>query len=149
MQRRGLPVERGEVIHKANAILAVYHGIPQNVTHGWYQKFCVCNPIITYRVAQKLSVNKEGIMHYFKALIKATLGFSCTVADVYNMDETSFKTKSQNKKVVAIRGSKNAWYEEIPPPYHLTIVVVATSDGTLVPPAFILPGQSCESTVLD
>ncbi|RHY52057.1 hypothetical protein DYB35_012453 [Aphanomyces astaci] len=70
-------------------------------------------------------------MHYFTALIKATLGFSCTVADVYNMDETSFKTKSQNKKVVAIRGSKNAWYEEIPPPYHLTIVVVATSDGTL------------------
>ncbi|RHZ10618.1 hypothetical protein DYB31_009157 [Aphanomyces astaci] len=149
-----MPVERGEVIHKANAILAVYHGVPRNVTRGWYHKFCVRNPIIADRVAQKLSksrnaVNKEGIIHYFNALIKGTLGLSCTAADVYNMDETSFKTKSQNKKVVAIRGSKNVWYEENTPPYHLTIVVSAASDGTLVHPAFILPGQSCESTILD
>ncbi|RHZ29786.1 hypothetical protein DYB31_010609, partial [Aphanomyces astaci] len=61
MQRPGMPVERGEVIHKANAILAVYHGVPRNVTRGWYYKFCVRNPIIADRVDQKLSKSRNAV----------------------------------------------------------------------------------------
>ncbi|RHY95178.1 hypothetical protein DYB37_010617 [Aphanomyces astaci] len=77
------------------------------------------------------------------------LGFSCTAGDVYNVDETSFKTKGKSKKVVAIRGSKNVWRGEETNVYHLTTVAAVASDGTPVRPAFILPGVSCATSVLD
>ncbi|RLO02533.1 hypothetical protein DYB28_008570, partial [Aphanomyces astaci] len=82
-------------------------------------------------------------------LLKACVGFHCTARDVYNVDETSFKTKTQSKRVVAIRGSRSVWNEENAEAYHLTIVMTATADGTLVPPAFILPGVTCKTSVLD
>ncbi|RHY06621.1 hypothetical protein DYB25_009696 [Aphanomyces astaci] len=125
-----------------------------NVSRGWYQKFCTRNPRISERLAQRLSksrnkVDKEGIITYFNSLLKAYVGFHCTAREVYNVDETSFKTKTHSKRVVAIRGSRSVWIEENAEAYHLTIVMTATADGTLVPPAFILPGVTCETSVLD
>ncbi|KAF0711152.1 hypothetical protein As57867_005357, partial [Aphanomyces stellatus] len=75
--------------------------------------------------------------------------FACTARDIYNVDETSFKTKGRTKRVVAVRGSKNVWRGEQTDSYHLTIVAAVAADGTPVPPAFILLGQSCAATVLD
>ncbi|RHZ18306.1 hypothetical protein DYB37_006812 [Aphanomyces astaci] len=146
MQRRGWPVDRAAVIHKACQALSLHAGIPRSVSRGWYQKFCTRNPRISERLAQRLSksrnkVDKEGIITYFNSLLKACLGFHCTARDVYNVDETSFKTKTHSKRVVAIRGSRSVWIEENAEAYHLTIVMTATADGTLVPPAFILPGN--------
>ncbi|RHY53552.1 hypothetical protein DYB38_011690 [Aphanomyces astaci] len=125
-----------------------------NVSRGWYQKFCTRNPRISERLAQRLSkssnkVDKEGIITYFNSLLKAYVGFHCTAREVYNVDETSFKTKTQSKRVVATRGSRSVWIEENAEAYHLTIVMTAAADGTLVPPAFILPGVTCETSVLD
>ncbi|RHZ38072.1 hypothetical protein DYB26_013509 [Aphanomyces astaci] len=154
MQRRGWPVDRAAVIHKACQVLSLHAGIPRSVSRGWYQKFCTRNPRISERLAQRLSksrnkVDKEGIITYFNSLLKACLGFHCTARDIYNVDETSFKTKTHSKRVVAIRGSRSVWIEENAEAYHLTIVMTATADGTLVPPAFILPGVTCETSVLD
>ncbi|RQM12212.1 hypothetical protein B5M09_008433 [Aphanomyces astaci] len=135
MQRRGWPVDRAAVIYKAC-------------------QYCTRNPRISERLAQRLSksrnkVDKEGIITYFNSLLKAYVGFHCTAREVYNDDETSFKTKTQSKRVVAIRGSRSVWIEENAEAYHLTIVMTAAADGTLVPPAFILPGVTCETSVLD
>ncbi|RHZ32343.1 hypothetical protein DYB31_012441, partial [Aphanomyces astaci] len=154
MQRRGWPVDRDTVINKAGHILSIQGGVPRSVTRGWYQKFRTRNPILSSRMAQLLSkgrnaVNKEGIISYFNSLIRACVGFECDASDVYNVDETSFKTKNQSKKVVAIRGSRSVWVEEKAEAYHLTIVMTAAANGELVPPAFILPGVTCETSVMD
>ncbi|KAF0713383.1 hypothetical protein AaE_011803 [Aphanomyces astaci] len=95
------------------------------------------------------AVNKEGIISSFNSLIRACVGFECDASDVYNIDETSFKTKNQSKKVVAIRRSRSVWVEEKAEAYHLTIVMTAAANGELVPPAFILPGVTCETSVMD
>ncbi|KAH9087569.1 hypothetical protein LEN26_019968 [Aphanomyces euteiches] len=153
MQRSGNPVRRSEIIEKAGIVLTEIYGVPRAVSRGWYEKFCLRNPILANRVAQTLSkccnkVTKDGIISYFNMLVKSCLAFHCS-ADVYNVDETSFKTKTKGKRVVAVRGSKNVWDCEKETPYHLTIVLTAAADGTLAPPAFVLPGKSCGTVVLD
>jgi hypothetical protein len=99
--------------------------------------------------AARNKVTKGAIIYFFNSLIDACLSFKCTPADVYNVDETSFKTKGKKKMVVAVRGSRAIWTNESTDSYHLTIVAAAAADGMIVPPAFILPGMSCETTVLD
>jgi len=81
--------------------------------------------------------------------MQACILSKCTAADVYNVDETSFHTKGKSQKVVAVRGSRAVWTTEPKDTYHLSIVVAVAADGTLVPPGFILPGQSCKTAVLD
>ncbi|RHY84790.1 hypothetical protein DYB35_010146 [Aphanomyces astaci] len=154
MQRAGWPVERYEVVIKANKILNHHFGVPRSVGRGWYARFESRHHDLSARMAQKLSkvrnaVTREGITRYFFDLVKAALGFTCTAGDIYNVDETSFQTKGSSKKVVAVRGSKNVWKGKEKSSYHLTIVAAVAADGTPVPPAFILPGKSCATTVLD
>ncbi|KAH9085038.1 hypothetical protein LEN26_020733 [Aphanomyces euteiches] len=140
MQRSGNPVGRSEIIENAGIVLIKIYGVPRAVSRGRYEKFCLRNPILANRVAQTLSkcrnkVTKDGIISYFNMLVKSCLAFHCSAADVYNVDETSFKTKTKGKRVVAVRGSKNVWDCEKETPYHLTIVLAAAADGTLAPPA--------------
>ncbi|RHY74059.1 hypothetical protein DYB34_006000 [Aphanomyces astaci] len=154
MQRAGWPVERYEVVIKANKILNHHFGVPRSVGRGWYARFESRHHDLSARMAQKLSkarnaVTREGITRYFFDLVKAALGFTCTAGDIYNVDETSLQTKGSSKKVVAVRGSKNVWKGDQKSSYHLTIVAAVAADGTPVPPAFILPGKSCATTVLD
>ncbi|KAH9125411.1 hypothetical protein AeMF1_003964 [Aphanomyces euteiches] len=151
MQRSGNPVGRSEIIENAGIVLIKIYGVPRAVSRGRYEKFCLRNPILANRVAQTLSkcrnkVTKDGIISYFNMLVKSCLAFHCFAADVYNVDETSFKTKTKGKRVVAVRGSKNVWDCEKETPYHLTIVLTAAADGTLAPPA---SGKSCGTVVLD
>ncbi|ETV78718.1 hypothetical protein H257_07564 [Aphanomyces astaci] len=77
MQRRGRPVDREQVIR------------------GWYQKIRTRNPILSSQLLStgRNAVNKEGIISCFNSLIRACVGFEYDTSDVYNVDETSFKTK--------------------------------------------------------
>jgi len=132
--------------------LPILHG--GDLGTGWYRGFAKRHPILTNRLAQKLSkeresVTKSDVRAYFYALVQATCKFQCTASNVYNMDETSFKTLSKTRRVVAVHGSNNVWSTEPSTSYQLTVVAAVAADGAAVPPAFILPGLSCETTVLD
>ncbi|KAF0684308.1 Aste57867_23705 [Aphanomyces stellatus] len=152
MQRVGWPVERYEVILKASQIISNHAGISSTVGRGWYARFEKRNSALAPRVAQSLSkarnaVTKEGVTKYFFDLVKGSLGFKCTAANVYNVDETSFKNKGKTKKVVAIRGSRNVWRGTT---MHTTSHC-SRGGGRWHSrsPAFTLPGASCAATVLD
>ncbi|KAF0715652.1 Aste57867_3279 [Aphanomyces stellatus] len=158
MQRAGWLVEPYEVIIKASTIVAYHAGVSCTVGRGWYARFAKRHHELAPRVAKNLNlvilssvtarnaVTEDSITRFFFDLVKGCLGFRCTVADVYNVDETSFKTKGKNKKVVAIRGSKSVWRTDQNESYHLTVVAAVAADGTPVPPAFILTGASCAAT---
>ncbi|RLO13489.1 hypothetical protein DYB28_013246 [Aphanomyces astaci] len=153
-QQSGWSVDRSEIIAAASQILSVKHQAPQLLGRGWYKRFSERHRILTDRLAQNLSkgrnsVTREGTLKYFYELLHACLQFKCTASDIFNVDETSFKTKTKSKKVVAIRGSRSVHLTDQSDSYHLSIVVAAAADGTPVPPAFILPGQSCDTTILD
>ncbi|RQM10789.1 hypothetical protein B5M09_012586 [Aphanomyces astaci] len=108
MQCTGWPVERYEVLIKAGKILSYHDGVPRTLSIGWFAGFVRRHHDLTTRVAQRLSharnsVTKEGVMKYFFDLVKGCIGFACTASDVYNVDETSFKTKGSTKKLPSLR----------------------------------------------
>ncbi|RHY64813.1 hypothetical protein DYB34_007758 [Aphanomyces astaci] len=105
MQCSGWPVERYEVLIKAGKILSYHAGVPRTLSSGWFAGFVRRHHDLTTRVAQQLSharnsVTKEGVMKCFFDLVKGCIGFACTASDVYNVDETSFKTKGSTKKAM-------------------------------------------------
>nr|CCA19880.1 conserved hypothetical protein [Albugo laibachii Nc14] len=59
---------------------------------------------------------------------------------VFNMDETSFTPKSTTRTVVAIKGSRNVWTQEIKPCFHMSVVVTVSASNFAVPLLIILPG---------
>ncbi|ETV75985.1 hypothetical protein H257_09939 [Aphanomyces astaci] len=126
MQQAGWPVERFEIIIKASQILTNYAGVPRSLSRGWFD-----HPRLRPRAHNASSTKDQSCSKL------GCLGFVCTARDIYNVDETSFKTKGNTKKVVAIRGSKDVWKGEQSDTYHMTIVITVAADGTAVPPAFI------------
>jgi hypothetical protein len=68
---------------------------------------------------------------------------------IFNMDETSFLSKSSSKKVVAVKGSSNVWCRKEEPGFHLTIVACVRADGKTIPPLFILPSIRLYRNILD
>ncbi|KAF0694710.1 Aste57867_14437 [Aphanomyces stellatus] len=101
MQRAGWPVERYEVIMKANSSLTDHFGVPRSIGRGWYARFEKRHQELKCRAAQKLShdrnaVTREGITKYF--FVKGVLGFPCTAGDIYIFDETSVKTKGNCRR---------------------------------------------------
>jgi hypothetical protein len=155
MQRARWPIDRHDLVHQANRILAnAPASAPRQLGRGWCDRFLARHPELVSRQAQKLSkarneVTREGILKYFYNLVTATLDFRCQASHVYNMDETSFKTMGKSKKVIAVKGSPEVWSLEPNMSFHLTIVAAVSADGTPVPPAFIVPSASVETTILD
>ncbi|KAE8976281.1 hypothetical protein PR002_g25357 [Phytophthora rubi] len=65
------------------------------------------------------------------------------------MDETAFQKQLKSKKVVAVKGSSNVWSTEPTANFHLTIVASGSAAGFSVPLAFILPGKTVSSRLLE
>nr|CCA16921.1 hypothetical protein ALNC14_030640 [Albugo laibachii Nc14] len=64
MQRSGAPVEREQIIQKANEIHHRLHGSMQSVkdlTAGWYRRFRKRHPGLADRVAQKVSRARDSV----------------------------------------------------------------------------------------
>ena len=155
IQRAGWPVDQHDMIENANQVLKLApESAPSNLGRGWYSGFLRRHPELALRKAQKLSkqrnaVTKECIYKDFYSLLHATVQLRCTAANIYNTDETSFKSMGKSKTVIAIRGSPEVWTTEPNMSYHLTIMAAVAADRTPVPPAFILPSNNVETTVLE
>ncbi|RLN91335.1 hypothetical protein BBJ28_00013081 [Nothophytophthora sp. Chile5] len=120
MQRCGVPVGRKEIIAKASAMLVVATACPfptrntptRVLTGGWYRQR---HPSLSSRIAQCIarvrnSVDGEGVSTLFYTLSKLFIEMNIDSVRVFNMDETSFMTKTARRKVVAVRGSANVVY---------------------------------------
>ena len=123
MQRSRWPVDRLDLVDKANQILAE-SPTPRTVGRDRCAAFLRRHPDLASRRAQALSrprnqVTMDGIRAYFYDLVAATLSFKCTAANVYNMDETSFKTKGNTKTVIAVKGSTELWSTEPNQSFHI------------------------------
>ncbi|KAE8957546.1 hypothetical protein PR001_g31333, partial [Phytophthora rubi] len=57
-------------------------------------------------------------------------------------------TSKGSKRVVAVRGSKNVWHQDVAVNFHLTLVACGSAAGFMVPPLFVLPGSTVKLQVL-
>nr|CCA28270.1 AlNc14C1922G13103 [Albugo laibachii Nc14] len=65
------------------------------------------------------------------------------------MDETSFESRSNTRKVVAICGSPNVHTSIPETSFHLSFVVAVAACGFAVPPLFIVPGMRLPRKILN
>ncbi|EGZ12811.1 hypothetical protein PHYSODRAFT_334665 [Phytophthora sojae] len=111
-------------------------------------------PVLTRRTAQALSLKRNCIVPtdltmLFNTLAKLVIELKLDASRVFNMDETAFQKQLKSKKVVAVKGSSNVWSTEPTANFHLTIVACGSAAGFVVPPAFILPGKTVSSRLLE
>ncbi|KAF0693280.1 Aste57867_15734 [Aphanomyces stellatus] len=151
MQRVGVPVCRSDIIKKASTVAKRMGCRP--LGRGWYQRFMKRHPHLAPRTAQLVSrardnVNVEGLRSLFFTMTQLVIKHKVVAAQVYNMDETSFESKTSTRRVVGLRGSSNVWTQTPRLNFHLTIIVAACADGTVTPPCFVLPGKSVQRDIL-
>ncbi|RHY36706.1 hypothetical protein DYB38_011921, partial [Aphanomyces astaci] len=104
---------------------------------------------LTKRVAQVISharnsVCESSVQILYDSMNDVIRDHQLTADRVFNMDETSFASRRKSKDVVALKGSRNVWAKAIAPNFHLSIVACGSADGTLLPPVFLLPGDTVE-----
>ncbi|RHZ32279.1 hypothetical protein DYB37_014019 [Aphanomyces astaci] len=97
MQCAGWPVERYEVVIKANKILNHHFSVPRSVGRGWYGRFENRYHDLSARMTQKPSKARNAVTH-------------------------KLSNQGASKKIVAVRGSVNVWKGDQKSCYHLTIV---------------------------
>ena len=137
MQRSGYPVYRTQILLKANEIINITKGrsaSAHSVGMGWYRRFLERHPMLTTRMAQKITlvhnnVNVGDLRQLFHTMVKLVVVEKISPRQIYNMDETSFKTKSNTKRVVVVRGSSNLWTKEPDVAFHLTIIAAVNALG--------------------
>ncbi|KAH9105586.1 hypothetical protein LEN26_014710 [Aphanomyces euteiches] len=151
MQTQGLPLKRRDVIVRACKIGRRIHPTFK-LGGGWYKRFRQRHPILTNRIAQPISralnsVDVEGINAMFDLLYNEIKTYDLTPDRVWNMDETAFRSRKNGGKVVAVKGSRNAWLQTLDANYHLSVTACVRADGIIFPPTFILPGESIERSL--
>jgi hypothetical protein len=159
MQRAGFPVGRLEIIQKANTILEAMNNAPQlrtsrTVGSGWYRRFNERYPILSIRTAQAIQrnrneINEAKVYLFYQTMLKLVIENNMNTSRIFNMDETSFLSKTSSKKVVAVKESRNVWCRKEDPGFHLTIVACVRADGLTIPPLFIVPGVGLNWDILD
>ncbi|RHX98885.1 hypothetical protein DYB36_009892 [Aphanomyces astaci] len=146
MQSRGYPTSRYTILVKANQILRHLDPLG-SLTGGWYLRFLQRHPQLTNRVAQVISsarnsIDEAGVALLFDSMGEAMKEHNFTADRIFNMDETSFASRRKSKDVVALKGSRNVWAKTVPTNFHLSIVACGSADGMILPPLFLLPGES-------
>ncbi|KAE9042084.1 hypothetical protein PR001_g6355, partial [Phytophthora rubi] len=132
----GHPTSRKEIIYKAGTMISMITG--QSVGSGWYRRFMARHPLLASRTSQAVSkarnaVTKGDLEMFYNSLIKAVVEHQLDATRVFNMDETAFQTSKGSKRVVAVRGSKNVWHQDVAVNFHLTLVACGSAAGFMVP----------------
>lgn len=157
MQRSGAPVGYEQILQKANEIHHRLHGSTRSIkdlTAGWYRRFRKRHPKLADRVEQKESrardsVGVDDLRRLFHTLAKLVIEHKLQPSQIFNMDETSFESRSNTRKVVAIRGSPNVHTSSPETSFHLSFVAAVAACGFAVPPLVIVPGTRVPRTILN
>ncbi|RHY25875.1 hypothetical protein DYB32_008720 [Aphanomyces invadans] len=156
MESDGHPVNFKDILSKANAMMGVIHGSPNNssLTHGWYHRFMKRHSVLTRRKARVLTavrraITADEVYNFFHELVQALACVNMDPKRVFNMDETSFSPSTYPSVVVTHQATKHVFVTEPTVSSHVTIVACVGADGTKIPPLFVLPGDRVSTSVCD
>ncbi|RLN99904.1 hypothetical protein DYB28_013842, partial [Aphanomyces astaci] len=90
----------------------------------------------------------ESVQTLYDSMNDVIRDHQLTADRVFNMDETSFASRRKSKDVVTLKGSRTAWAKTIALNFHLSIVACGSADVTLLPPVFLLPGDTVERVLM-
>ncbi|XP_072395276.1 uncharacterized protein [Diabrotica undecimpunctata] len=124
----------------------------------WLSAFLKRNPNISLRTSEgvtsaSLNINQRDIIKWFDN-IKSYLnkkGLSDVLQDptrIFNGDETCFYLCPKNKKVLAMKGSRNVYEIEHNPKVNLTVIFTFSAIGNILPPMIIYPHKRLPNDIL-
>nr|CCA27013.1 PREDICTED: similar to conserved hypothetical protein [Albugo laibachii Nc14] len=124
------------------------------IGRGWRDRFFKRFPELAIRNAQIIKRVRNGVecnavVSYFGRCARAIIEENAGPSRIFNLDETGFVQNLKTRKVIAVRGSKAVWSQNVEPGFHLTMVACVSADGFVVPPAFIVLGKRLNRDVLD
>ena len=137
--------------HTVSQLLAIVQqtvdlkGIPEIVTHGWWQRFCQRHAGISLRtavpigMARAMATNNECIEKYFDLLedtLKCNKIFN-NPSRIFNCDETSVPLSPQGMKVVAKTGARNVSSVTADTKSQVTVLACTCANGSTIPPFVI------------
>nr|CCA27978.1 PREDICTED: similar to conserved hypothetical protein [Albugo laibachii Nc14] len=149
MQGKGFPPTRDILINKGKRLYAALYGptrdagtISRRCCERFFKrfpKFAIRNAQIIKRVRNGVEYN--AVVSFFGRCARAIIEENAGPSRIFNLDETGFVQNLKTRKVIAVRGSKNVWSQNVEPGFHLTMVAGVPADGFVMPPAFIVPGK--------
>ena len=110
-------------------------------------ELAIRNAQIIKRVRNGVEYN--AVVSFFGRCAHAIIEENAGPSRIFNLEETEFVQTITTRKVIAVRGSKNVWSQNVEPGFHLTLVACMFADGFVVPPALIVPGKRLNRDVLD
>ncbi|KAF0704479.1 hypothetical protein As57867_007227, partial [Aphanomyces stellatus] len=151
MQRDGHPVNQYEIMRTANRMVQALDP-NASLTSGWYYRFLGRNPVLSQRMAQTISrarneVDDESVERLYNSMKELMAKYQFLPDRIFNMDETAFNSRKKSHNVVVIKGSPNVWAKTISTNFHLSIVACGSASGILLPPLFLLPGETVDKTL--
>jgi hypothetical protein len=148
---RGFPKTRDELTYEANAIRKAEMGDTFTpVGKHWVQgfldrhqdelKMSWSRPLDSKRAR---ALNPNIIRHWYEELVKKhVVEAGIRPEDIYGMDESGFQPSDQGRqRVIARRGTKNAYKQGGADRENVTVIVTICADGTVLKPSVIFKGQ--------
>jgi hypothetical protein len=147
----GLPWNRDELTYEADAILKAREGegfVP--VGKYWAQGFLDrhrdelqmswSRPLDSQRAR---ALNPTVIRHFYHELVrKRVVEAGILPENMYGMDESGFQPSNKGRqRVIARRGTKNAYKQGGADRENITVLVTICADGTALVPTVVFKGQ--------
>ncbi|RHY12103.1 hypothetical protein DYB25_003636 [Aphanomyces astaci] len=151
MQSCGHPVQRQTITLRAARICRAFDQT-MTLSSGWYQRFLARHPILAKRTAQVISRSRNEVCErtveiLYDSLATVVNEHKLDSTRIFNMDETAFNSRKKSKVVVALRGSKNVWAKDINTNFHMSIAACGNAAGLVIPPLFIMPGDTVKRSL--
>ncbi|RHY41308.1 hypothetical protein DYB38_010448 [Aphanomyces astaci] len=151
MQSCGHPVQRQTITLRAARICRAFDQT-MTLSSGWYQRFLARHPILAKRTAQVISRSRNEVCQrtveiLYDRLATVVNEHKLDSTRIFNMDETAFNSRKKSKVVVALRGSKNVWAKDINTNFHMSIAACGNAAGLVIPPLFIMPGDTVKRSL--
>jgi hypothetical protein len=118
------------------------------ISESWWKGFYKRHSNISLRTPEALNrlsavaSNREVVESVFTLFSTLIEKYGINVRDVWNCDEIGFSLGDNGKqiKVLARRGSRNVYQQAPENGGHVTVLVAANAEGSIMPPLFIFKG---------
>ncbi|XP_030752340.1 uncharacterized protein LOC115879587 [Sitophilus oryzae] len=161
-QKKGFPLRIEDVQHSVKGFLDAYPRenpfIDNMPGKGWYRSFLKRNPEVTLRTPEAITaassnISEKDIRKWFSGVEQYLdqKGYYDILKDpsrIFNGDETCFYLSPKNKRVLAVRGSKNVYEIKHHSKVNLTVMFTFAASGDITPPMVIYPYKRLPSSVV-
>lgn len=152
-QNKGFPVRIEDIMESVKGFLDANPRtnafVDNRPGRGWCKGFFKRHPDISLRCPEAITaassnISEKDIRSWFAEIEKYLIrkGYKDILDDssrVFNGDETSFLLCPKNKRVVAVKGSRNVYEIDHNPKVNLTVMFTFEASGKVTPPMIIYP----------